>query len=226
MPEVGRYAKLVAKPGRGDDLAAAMLRVAASLQDVAGCHLYVVNRELDDPETIWVTELWGSQEDVDAALQSDAAEASITEVRDLVDAFERIDLEPLGGVGHLRPEGGFTVVALDTVEDQAPKHGLGEMGESRFPRGDLGLTQTGLSLQRLHPERRQAFAHSHRRAEEVYVVLEGSGTLTIDGKEVPVTARDAIRIAPTSSRVFAAGPEGLELLVVGPRVPGDAVLER
>ncbi|HEX3317816.1 MAG TPA: antibiotic biosynthesis monooxygenase family protein, partial [Solirubrobacteraceae bacterium] len=73
MEEVGRYAKMVAKPGRGEDLAAAMLRVAASLQDVPGCDLYVINRELDDPETIWVTELWRSQEDVDAALQSDAA---------------------------------------------------------------------------------------------------------------------------------------------------------
>ncbi|HEX3318111.1 MAG TPA: cupin domain-containing protein, partial [Solirubrobacteraceae bacterium] len=176
-----------------------------------------------DPETIWVTELWRSQEDVDAALQSDAAEASIAEVRDLMDAFQRIDLEPLGGVGHLRPEGGFTVVALDAVEDQAPKHGLGEMGESRFPRGDLGLTQTGLSHQRLRPGRRQAFAHRHRRAEEVYVVLSGSGRVRIEDEVVDLAPRDAVRIAPASTRMFEAGPEGLELLVMGPRVAGDAV---
>jgi quinol monooxygenase YgiN/mannose-6-phosphate isomerase-like protein (cupin superfamily) len=223
MPEVGRYAKMIAKPGRGDDLAAAMLAVAASLQDVPGCDLYVVNRELDDPETIWVTELWRSQEDLDAALQGDAAEPSIGAVRDLMDAFERIDLEPLGGVGHLQPEAGFTAVALDAVEDQAPKHGLAEMGEARFAHGDLEARQTGMSLQRLRPGRRQMFAHHHRRAEEVYVVLSGSGRARIDDEIVDLAPRDALRVAPASTRIFEAGPEGLELLVVGPRAAGDAV---
>jgi hypothetical protein len=32
---------------------------------------------------------------------------------------------------------------------------------------------------------------------------------------------DAIRVAPTVARAFEAGPDGLELLVFGPRHQGD-----
>ena len=71
--------------------------------------------------------------------------------------------------------GRFTHVNLGEVEDQAPKFGYGEIGEARFARGALGAEKTGVSLQRLRPGVRQAFAHRHREAEEVYVVLSGSG---------------------------------------------------
>jgi quinol monooxygenase YgiN len=52
---------------------------------------------------VWVTELWRDQEAVDAslaALQTDAGKARLGEVMALVDGPpERIDLQPLGGVG-------------------------------------------------------------------------------------------------------------------------------
>ena len=226
MAAIGRYAKATAKPGKGDELARILLEVAAALEGVPGCELYVINRAADDPDTIWVTEIWRSQEELDASLQAEGARERIGQVRDLVDGFDRIDLDPLGGVGYPEPETGFTVVDLDAVEDQAAKHGFGEMGEARFAHGDLGARQTGISLQRLRPGRRQMFAHHHRRAEEIYVVLSGSGTVTVDGETVEVSAHDAIRVAPASTRILEAGPEGLELIAVGPRAPGDAVPEQ
>jgi quinol monooxygenase YgiN/mannose-6-phosphate isomerase-like protein (cupin superfamily) len=226
MASVGRYAKAVAKPGRGEELARVMLEVAAALEDAPGCELYVINRDAGEPDTVWVTEIWRSQEDLDAALEAEGARERIARVRDLVDAFERIDVEPLGGVGYPEPESGFAVVNLDAVEDQAAKHGFGEMGEARFARSDLGATQTGISLQRLRPGRRQMFAHHHRRAEEIYVVLNGSGRVTVDGQTVDVSPRDAIRVAPASTRIFEAGPEGLEFVVMGPHRAGDAVPEQ
>jgi quinol monooxygenase YgiN/mannose-6-phosphate isomerase-like protein (cupin superfamily) len=223
---VGRYAKAVAKPGKGDALASVMLEVAAVLEGVPGCELYVINRAADDPDTIWVTEIWRSQEELDASLESEGARERIGEVRELVEGFERIDVLPLAGVGYPEPEAGYTRVALGDLEDMAAKHGFGEMGEARFAHGALDTRQTGLSLQSLRPGRRQMFSHHHRRAEEVYVILDGAGTVTIDGQEIPVAARDAIRVAPTSSRIFEAGPDGLEFVVVGPRAPGDAVPEQ
>lgn len=226
MAAIGRYAKATAKPGKGDELARILLEVAAALEGVPGCELYVINRAADDPDTIWVTEIWRSQEELDASLQAEGARERIGQVRDLVDGFDRIDLDPLGGVGYPEPEAGFTVVDLDAVEDQAAKHGFGEMGEARFAHGDLGARQTGISLQRLRPGRRQMFAHHHRRAEEIYVVLSGSGTVSVDGETVEVSAHDAIRVAPASTRILEAGPDGLELIAVGPRAPGDAVPEQ
>jgi hypothetical protein len=40
-----------------------------------------------------------------------------------------------------------------------------------------------------------------------------------------VRALDAVRIAPESGRAFEAGPNGLDLLVFGPRRPADGVMD-
>jgi uncharacterized cupin superfamily protein len=86
--------------------------------------------------------------------------------------------------------------------------------------------QTGVSYQRLRPGVRQAFGHSHRHAEEVFVVLAGSGRVKIDAEISELRALDAVRIAPESRRAFEAGPDGLDLLVFGVHRPGDAVMDR
>jgi uncharacterized cupin superfamily protein len=95
------------------------------------------------------------------------------------------------------------------------------MGESRFARETLGAVDTGVAHQRLRPGRRQSFGHRHDRAEEVYVVLGGSGRVRIDDEIRDIDRLDMIRLAPGSMRAFEAGPEGLELLVVGPHHKGD-----
>jgi mannose-6-phosphate isomerase-like protein (cupin superfamily) len=109
----------------------------------------------------------------------------------------------------------FTHVNLGDVEDQAPTFGYGEFGEARFARGALDAAATGVSLQRLRPDVRQAFAHRHQSAEEVYVVLSGSGRIRVDDEVVELRPLDAIRIAPEATRQLEAGPEGLEVLAFG-----------
>lgn len=101
MNAFGRYAKATAKPGQGDALASIMLEVAEGLRETPGCELYVINRSVDDPDVIWVTELWHSQAQLDAALESEGARARIPEVLALLveGGFERIDLKPIGGPG-------------------------------------------------------------------------------------------------------------------------------
>jgi mannose-6-phosphate isomerase-like protein (cupin superfamily) len=111
--------------------------------------------------------------------------------------------------------GRFTHVNLGEVEDQAPKFGYGEYGEARFARGALDAEATGVSLQRLRPGVRQAFAHRHREAEEVYVVLSGSGRMRIDDEEIELRPLDAVRLAPQVTRQLEAGPDGLEILAFG-----------
>jgi quinol monooxygenase YgiN/mannose-6-phosphate isomerase-like protein (cupin superfamily) len=224
MNAVARYAKAVAKPGRGGELTEKLLDVARALREVPGCQLYVINRSRDDPDVVWVTELWQSQEQLDAALETPEARARIPEVLEMVrdGGFERIDLEPVGGVGPQGGETGSAVVNLEEVEDSAPKFGFGEVGEARFARQQLGAVGIGVSLQRLRPGRRQAFGHRHVVDEEVYVILDGSGWMAVDDQVTEVRRRDAIRVAPGSARAFEAGPEGLELLAIGSHHPGDA----
>jgi quinol monooxygenase YgiN len=100
---VGRYVKMPARPGQGAALAEAMLQVAASLTDTPGCQLYVINRAATEPDTVWVTELWVSQQAVDAslaALRTEAGRARLADITGLLAGPpERIDLEPVGGVG-------------------------------------------------------------------------------------------------------------------------------
>ncbi len=116
---------------------------------------------------------------------------------------------------------GWARVNIETVEDSAAKHGFGEMGESRFPTGDLGAQRTGLAFHRLRPGRRQLFGHRHDAAEEVCVVIGGSGRVKLGDDVVELAARDALRIDPAVVRCFEAGDDGLELLVFGPRHEGD-----
>jgi uncharacterized cupin superfamily protein len=113
---------------------------------------------------------------------------------------------------------------LRDVEDSAAKHGVGAHQEARFPRIDLGAEQTGLNYLRVKPGQREAFAHRHRQAEEIYVVLSGGGRVKLDDELVGLAPLDAVRVAPGTTRRFEAGADGLEVLVFGARVEGDGEL--
>jgi mannose-6-phosphate isomerase-like protein (cupin superfamily) len=110
---------------------------------------------------------------------------------------------------------------LRVVEDMAVKHGLSKSQEARFPRADLGAEQTGVNYLIIKPGQREAFAHRHGKAEEIYVVLAGSGRVKLDDELVDLTALDAVRVSPGVTRSFEAGRDGLEVLVFGPHVEGD-----
>lgn len=110
---------------------------------------------------------------------------------------------------------------LRDVEDQAAKFGVSDSQEARFPREDLGAEQTGFNYLKVKPGRREAFAHRHRTAEEIYLVLEGSGRVKLDAEPVELEVHDVLRVSPGVTRAFEAGPDGLTVLVFGPRVEGD-----
>jgi mannose-6-phosphate isomerase-like protein (cupin superfamily) len=115
-----------------------------------------------------------------------------------------------------------TIFNLREAEDLAAKHGFGDHQEARFAYSDLDAESTGVALLKVKPGQRQPFAHRHEKAEEIYVVLSGSGKIRLDDEVHDVGEMDAIRIAPWVVRSMAAGPEGLEVLVFGPRHEGDA----
>jgi quinol monooxygenase YgiN len=99
MSRVARYGKAVAAEGRGEELARILVAAADAMAGDPGCELYLVSRQADAPDTIWVTELWRSQADLDASLEqvrgSDEAAAAMA----LVEGWEMIELELLGGKG-------------------------------------------------------------------------------------------------------------------------------
>ena len=98
MSRVGRYVLLKAREGQRDVLVEHMLGVAQFLASVPGCELYVINTSADDADTAWVTEVWGSQVELDASLTLDSVKASVEQVLPLLAGPpERIDIQPVGG---------------------------------------------------------------------------------------------------------------------------------
>jgi mannose-6-phosphate isomerase-like protein (cupin superfamily) len=115
----------------------------------------------------------------------------------------------------------YTRKNLADVDDGAPKFGYGELQEAHFATEDLDAEKTGCSFHRVKPNKRQGFAHKHDKAEEVYVVIGGSGRMKLDDEIIEIGRLDAIRVAPDVTRAFEGGSDGLELIAFGPRHKGD-----
>ena len=115
----------------------------------------------------------------------------------------------------------FTHKKLTDVKDSAPEFGMEEVQEARFAKKDLDAEKTGVSHQRLKPGQRNPFGHKHEDAEEVYIVIGGSGRMKLDDEIIEVETLDAIRVSPEVIRAFEAGDEGIEVLAVGARHDGD-----
>lgn len=97
---VGRYVRMVAQPGRGEDLARSLLAVAAGMAGAPGCEAYIVNAAPDEPDTVWVTEVWADAASSDDALNRDLGEAGLGAVLELLAAApDYIEVSPLGGPG-------------------------------------------------------------------------------------------------------------------------------
>lgn len=100
MAGYGRSGKIVATAGNGDALAGYLLDAATALEDVAGCHLYIVSRDPTDPESVWVVEFWESDDAHRASLELRAVQELIARARPIIAAMdEQLELVPVGGKG-------------------------------------------------------------------------------------------------------------------------------
>jgi len=96
-PLYGLIGKMKAVPGQRDALIAAILEGSAAMP---GCLSYIVARDADDGDAIWITEVWDSEASHDASLQLPAVQASIARAKDLVAAMETgVVTAPVGGIG-------------------------------------------------------------------------------------------------------------------------------
>lgn len=93
----------------------------------------------------------------------------------------------------------------------------------------LGTTSFGINEIRL-PAGAEGIEHDEAETghEEVYIMLEGGGTFTVDGDAVPVTVGDYLRVDPEARRIVVAGADGLTFVVVAakpqPEYDGRPVL--
>ena len=96
----GLWGKIVATPGQGDTLAGHLLDAARALEDVTGCHLYVVSRDADDGDAVWVFEVWDDVEAHQASLELEAVQQLIARARPVIATMgDRVESQALGGKG-------------------------------------------------------------------------------------------------------------------------------
>jgi quinol monooxygenase YgiN len=87
------------RPGMRDEVVQSLVAGADALT-AAGCRLYVVSVSADDPDCIWVNEVWESKERHDASLQLPEVRAAIAETMPkLTGEFTSQELHVVGGLG-------------------------------------------------------------------------------------------------------------------------------
>ena len=95
----GLIGKMLAVPGRRDELAQILVRGTA---DMPGCRSYVVAQDVENEDALWITEVWEDEAHHKASLALPAVQAAIAEGRPLIAGFgERFVTAPVGvqGIG-------------------------------------------------------------------------------------------------------------------------------
>jgi len=107
----------------------------------------------------------------------------------------------------------YTLLNLLDVDDSVAGRIPGL--EGRFARTLLESRDLGVSHFRYAPNSRSSRGHRHGVQEEAYVVVGGSGQALLDGEVRDLHLWDVLRVAPATVRAFAAGGDGLDLIIVG-----------
>jgi mannose-6-phosphate isomerase-like protein (cupin superfamily) len=94
--------------------------------------------------------------------------------------------------------------------------GEGPGGSVRKARRALGARAFGFNYFVLPPNQAgRAHDHVEERQEEVYFVVRGSGTMTIDDEEIDLVPGRFVRVDPEARRLPKAGADGLEFIAFG-----------
>lgn len=93
----GLIGKMVAQPGKRDDLLAIL---SGQVGPMPGCLSYVIAKDPQDANGLWITEVWEDTASHQASLGLPQVKAAIQQAMPLVAGFEsRVETEPVAGVG-------------------------------------------------------------------------------------------------------------------------------
>jgi uncharacterized cupin superfamily protein len=115
-----------------------------------------------------------------------------------------------------------TIVRLEEVELESESR-PGYAGVWRELGRAAGSLRTGLNYVEVEPGELGCPLHCHSAEEEIFVVLEGEGTLLLGDERIPVR-RGHVVARPAGTRVghaLEAGDAGLTYLAYGTREPND-----
>lgn len=92
--------RLTARPGQRDRVIEILLESGKVFDDNPACLLYLVSESIDDPDVIWVTDLWTDEQEHAKALARPELRPYIEEAMSLLTGRpEQIKIRPVGGKG-------------------------------------------------------------------------------------------------------------------------------
>ncbi|WP_138750936.1 putative quinol monooxygenase [Paenibacillus sinopodophylli] len=99
MSKYAMFGKLTAHEGKRDELANKMLASNETLNSMEGCIYYILHEAEDDPDVLWITELWVSKEAHAASLKNEKVRALIGSCQHLIAGGDAVKVRPIGGKG-------------------------------------------------------------------------------------------------------------------------------
>jgi len=85
MSKYGLHGKLKATKGNAEKLADILIKASELISTVKGCHYYLIGIDDNDPDTVWITELWDSKEDHDNSLKAPGVMELISQAMPILD---------------------------------------------------------------------------------------------------------------------------------------------
>ena len=93
----GIIGKLIAEDNKRDELIDILL---SGTRDMPGCLSYVIARDANDQNALWITEVWDGENSHKACLSLESVQQAITAGKPLIAGFdERFETTPVGGHG-------------------------------------------------------------------------------------------------------------------------------
>jgi quinol monooxygenase YgiN len=83
----GQINKIIAVAGKRDEL---LRLILSGSEDMPGCRSYVVAKDADNPDVIWVTEVWENADMHAASMDIPEVKASVGQAMPMIAGFETI----------------------------------------------------------------------------------------------------------------------------------------
>lgn len=100
MGKFGLYGKFQVNKNDRDDLSSILLEAAEAMGHVDGCEVYQISVSHEEPQAVYVYEVWQDEAAHQASLALDVTQTLIRRAKPLITGMERINtLQTLGGKG-------------------------------------------------------------------------------------------------------------------------------
>jgi quinol monooxygenase YgiN len=96
----GLLNRLTVKPGQRERVVEILVESGKLFDDNPECHMYLVSESADDPNLVWVVDLWSGKEAHAEALKAPELRPFIEEAMPLLEGMpEQMEIRPVGGKG-------------------------------------------------------------------------------------------------------------------------------